>query len=81
MDLKGVGIWPKYYNEVLLKPELSGDIGIVCGWTKKELIEKKLTDENKKRIAVIGQLYSREGLNFIVRNLFLNPNLKHLIFI
>lgn len=71
--------WPKYYNRMILKPSLNGQIGIVCGWTKKEDIERNLKEEEKKKIGAIGQLYSKEGLNFIIRNLFLNPNLKHLV--
>ncbi len=64
---------------MISSPNLNGDVGIICGWTKKEEIEKRLDGKSKKRIAAIGQLYSKEGLNYIIRNIFLNPGLKYLI--
>ncbi|MFC1802223.1 thymidylate synthase [Patescibacteria group bacterium] len=70
--------WPKYYNRMILQPNPNGDIGIICGWTKKEVIEEKLDENTKERVAAIGQLYSPEGINYIIRNLFLNPELKYL---
>jgi thymidylate synthase len=64
---------------MIITPNIEGDIAIVCGWTKKEKIENSLNDENRERIGAIGQLYSKEGINYIIRNIFLNPNIKHII--
>jgi thymidylate synthase len=48
---------------------------IVTGWTPKEAIAKKLAS---KEYAVIGNLYSSSrGINFLIRNLLLNPQVKH----
>ncbi|MBU1557356.1 hypothetical protein KKC45_00095 [Patescibacteria group bacterium] len=71
--------WPKYYNRMILQPNPKGDVGVVCCWTKKEDIEKKLDEETKERVCALGQLYSRDGLNYIIRNSFLNPNLKYFV--
>ncbi|MDD2796585.1 MAG: thymidylate synthase [Candidatus Pacebacteria bacterium] len=69
--------WPKYYNSELITNK--GTIAIVCGWTKKETIYEKLSKKNKEKVAVIGQLYSKQGINFVIRNTFLNPNINFLI--
>lgn len=69
--------WPKYYNSELITNK--GTIAIVCGWTKKEDIYGKLSEKNKEKVAVIGQLYSKQGINFVIRNTFLNPNINFLI--
>lgn len=71
--------WPKYYKELIVCPSQRGDIGIVCGWTKREKILTMLDDNVLSRIGAIGQLYSADGINYIVRNIFLNPNITSLI--
>lgn len=66
---------PKYKpNQLILG---SGNIVIVTGWTDKKYISKKL-EENE--YAAIGNLYSpTRGINFLIRNLFLNPHVRHLV--
>ncbi len=71
--------WPKYYTNQILIPSADGFIGIVSGWTKKEHIEELIASENKSKVGAIGQLYSKEGINYIIRNLFLNPKMTRLI--
>lgn len=70
--------WPKYYANQLIIVN-TGKVSIITGWTKKEDIFKRLSDESKEKVSVIGQLYSKEGINFIIRNLFLNPSINFLI--
>jgi len=67
--------WPKYYANQILKPSEEGFIGIISGWTKKEQLAGIISAENKNKVGAIGQLYSKEGINYIIRNLFLNPRL------
>src|SRR4030042_6995602 len=71
--------WPKYYTNQILIPSTEGFIGIISGWTKKEHIDEIILAENKNKIGAIGQLYSKEGVNYIIRNLFLNPKISQLI--
>ena len=71
--------WPKYYNNQILIPSTEGYFGIITGWSKKEHINDLLSQENKNLVGAIGQLYSKEGINYIIRNLFLNPKISHLI--
>jgi thymidylate synthase len=52
------------------------DLVIVTGWTPKEAIAKKLAS---KEYAAIGNLYSpSRGINFLIRNLLLNPQITQL---
>lgn len=70
--------WPKYYNDQLIFNKPAG-IAIVCGWTKKEMVWKMIYE--KEKVAVLGQLYSKEGINYVIRNIFLNPGIKHIVFV
>jgi thymidylate synthase len=55
----------------------TGKIAIVTGWTLQDSVAKKLTPE---QYAVIGNLYSpSRGLNYLIRNLIANPQIRHLI--
>ncbi|MCK9578327.1 thymidylate synthase [bacterium] len=69
--------WAKYYQNQLITGD--GDIAVICGWTKKELVWNRLSEQSKGKIAIMGQLYSKEGINYIIRNLFLNPKVKYII--
>ncbi len=71
--------WPKYYANQIIVPNADGFIGIICGWSKKEHIAEKISEANKNKVAALGQLYSKEGINYIIRNIFLNPKLTKLI--
>jgi thymidylate synthase len=70
-------IWPKYYANQLIIGK--GNVAVVTGWTKKEDIFESLSPETKNKISLVGQLYSKEGINYIIRNLFLNPNINFLV--
>ncbi|OAB56524.1 thymidylate synthase [Phormidium willei BDU 130791] len=57
----------------------TGTTAIVSGWTVKEAIAKHLQPQD---YAVIGQLYSpTRGISVLVRNLLLNPQVRHLIIV
>ena len=55
----------------------SGQTAVITGWTVKETLRKHLKDNE---YAVIGQLYSpTRGINLLIRNLLLNPHVRHLV--
>lgn len=55
----------------------TGQTAIITGWTVKNFVAKHLKPED---FAVIGQLYSpTRGISFLVRNLLLNPHVRHLV--
>ena len=54
-------------------------LAIVCGWTPREKIVKHL---NSDKYAVLGQLYSSaRGVEFFLKNLFLNPLITDIVLI
>lgn len=55
----------------------NSDLAIVCLWAKAKDIAEKI---DKNKYAVIGNLFSAErGLDYLVRNLLANPDIKRLI--
>lgn len=70
--------WPKYYPNQLIVNQGDG-IAIVCGWTKKEYVWSLLSDKSKERVSIVGQLYSKEGINYVIRNIFLNPGIRYIV--
>jgi len=78
--IPNIDIWPKYYgNQLILNRESGSTVAVTTGWTKKEDVWKVLSETSKKKVLTVGQLYSKEGINYIIRNLFLNPEVNFLI--
>ncbi len=72
--------WPLYYRERLwLGNVKNGFIGIATLWTPKEKIIWALDKKSKEKVAVIGQLYTKRGIEFIFRNIWANPKIRYLI--
>ena len=65
--------WPVYFKERLWVGDKDGDVGIATLWTSKEIIVEGLSSGTKKRVAVVGQLYSLRGGEYIFRNIWANP--------
>ena len=68
--------WPIYYKEILRLGSLESTVGVATGWTICDLITEKWP---KNIYAVSGQLYTRTGINFLVRNLLANKKIRHLV--
>ena len=72
--------WPKYYaNQLIVNKNPNSRVALTTGWTKREDIWAKLSDKSKEKVLIAGQLYTKEGINFIIRNSFLNPDIGFLI--
>lgn len=56
----------------------NGSAGFCTVWSDPELILKQALDL-PQYTSIIGTLYSREGTNILLRNLALNPDIRHLI--
>ncbi len=70
----------KYYkNTVLYNETIDTGLGIITGWKKPSLIKEHLTNESLNKTKTIGTLYTKNGINYIIANLFLNPEINHLI--
>lgn len=70
--------WPSYFDERLwlINPQ-KGFVGVVTLWTPKEAVAPYLD----KKVAVCGQLYSKRGIEFIIRNSWLNPKIRYLVLV
>lgn len=70
----------KYYpNVVLFDEEKANGVGVITGWKTPRLIHDELSSEALEKVVSIGPLYTKNGINFIIANLFLNPQISHLI--
>lgn len=65
----------KYYKNRVIFKEGFG-VGIITGWKNCHKIYQSLTEENQKKVASCGQLYSVDGINYILANGYLNPQIN-----
>lgn len=68
--------WPIYYKDKLHIANVESNVGIVTLWTPMQAILPQL-DQNKFSLG--GQLYSKRGINFVIRNILANPIIDTLI--
>lgn len=62
--------WPIYFKDRLIISNLKSANAIATLWTPTETV-KKLVDENN--FSVMGQFYTKKGINYIIRNILANP--------
>ncbi|MCK4891183.1 MAG: hypothetical protein KAS78_00805, partial [Candidatus Pacebacteria bacterium] len=68
--------WPVCSNENLILGNPDSEVVITTLWTPT----KKITDElDPNSFCIAGQLYSKEGINFIIRNILAKPSVRYLI--
>ncbi|MCK4525638.1 MAG: hypothetical protein KAU07_04325, partial [Candidatus Andersenbacteria bacterium] len=68
--------WPVCSNENLIFGNPDSEITIATLWTPTKKITDKLSPDS---FCVAGQLYSKEGINFIIRNILAKPSIRYLI--
>ncbi len=68
--------WPIYYKDFLTVSNPKSNVGVCTLWTPKNKILDQL---DEKLFSIGGQLYSKRGINFILRNIFANPIIDTLI--
>ena len=68
--------WPHYFKDRLILGNPDSDSAIATLWTPMNVVAK-MTDASK--ISIIGQLYTKRGINYLLRNIFLNPRIKRLL--
>ena len=69
-------MWPRYFKDQLILGNLNSSIAIATLWTPKEIIAKNI---NLEKVCVIGQLYTKRGINYVIRNVFLRPSITKII--
>ncbi len=65
--------WPIYFKDRLTISNLKSTAAIACLWTPKEAIENLVPAEN---YSILGQLYTKKGINYLIRNILANPSIN-----
>jgi len=68
--------WPKYFKDRLILQNPNSTVGVVTLWMPKENVADHL---EQNTYSVCGQLYTKQGINYIVRNILSNPKIRNLI--
>ena len=75
-SVKPIVNWPKLYHDILKVRDPVNHVGICTLWTEREIVEKIL---DKLPYNVIGNLYSAQGINAMIRNVMANPNIRTIV--
>jgi hypothetical protein len=62
--------FPKHYRNAITRVSEDGYICIMTFWTKQNVMYDAISENNKSKIITIGNLYTKEGIEFIIRFLF-----------
>jgi thymidylate synthase len=68
--------WPKYFKDRLILGNPDSDSAIATLWTPMNVVSK-MADVSK--VSIIGQLYTKRGINYLLRNVLLNPKIKRIL--
>jgi thymidylate synthase len=68
--------WPLYFRENLSLGDPKSNVGICTLWTKREKVRSKIGDD---RYRVLGNLYSSDGINYLLRNVLANPAIRYIL--
>jgi len=68
--------WPIYYKDKLIVGNLKSNVGVATLWMPKENVASELTAES---FSVCGQLYTKRGINPMLRNILANPLIRYLV--
>lgn len=68
--------WPLYFAENLILGNVKSSVGVATLWTPKEAFAKKL---NSNTYRIVGQLYSNDGINPMIRNVMANPTIRTVV--
>ncbi len=77
--IKRAADWPRYYRARLWVGNPDGDLGLATLWTPRDHFLAQLGQHPSPRLALVGQLYTPRGSEFIFRNLWLNPRVSTVI--
>lgn len=68
--------WPVYYAEQLDVGDAKSCRAVCTAWTPRRAIVRRLPVAT---YSIVGNLYSRDGLNGLVRNILANPAIRHIL--
>src|SRR3989344_1290985 len=68
--------WPRLYHDILKVKNPHNHVGICTLWTERWIVERIV---QKLPYNVIGNLYSAQGINAMIRNVMANPNIRTIV--
>ena len=75
--------WPVYFKDRLLVGDFDSCVGVATLWMPKEnvadVLDNALAKRSGKLYSVCGQLYTKRGINPLLRNILANPKIRHLV--
>lgn len=66
--------WPLFFKDSLILGNLESSVAICTLWTPKEKVKVP-----KSKFAVCGNLYTPEGINYLLKNLLANPKIRYIV--
>ena len=76
MSEPNINNWPIYFKDSLIVGNQNLNVAIATLWTPKKLFSDRL---DKSKYCVIGQLYTKRGVNFLLRNILANPVINTIV--
>lgn len=71
-----LGSWPILYKDILKVKDPRHHVAVCCLWTERQVVETLLKDIPYN---TIGNLYSAQGINAMIRNIFANPHIRVIV--
>lgn len=68
--------WPIYYKDKLIVGNLESNVGVATLWMPKENVASELSSDS---FSVCGQLYTKRGINPMLRNILANPLIRYIV--
>src|SRR3990167_7429716 len=68
--------WPIYFKDRLIVGDLDSNVGVATLWMPKESVAAQLP---KGSYSVCGQLYTKRGINPLLRNILANPKIAYIV--
>ena len=68
--------WPQLYKDILKVKNSKHHLAVCCLWTERNIVETLLKDVEYN---TIGNLYSAQGINAMLRNIFMNPHIRTIV--
>ena len=72
--------YPKYYRNSILRISEVGYVCVVTYWTKKEVVQNKINKDVINKVLTIGNLYTSNGLEYIIKNSYLCKQINYYVF-
>lgn len=68
--------WPILYKDILKVKNPRHHVAVCCLWTERQVVETLLKNVEYN---TIGNLYSAQGINSMMRNIFANPHIRVIV--